>query len=153
MKKFLFIVFVFLILTACSSSSDTTSQIEYYEQMCEDLELLSYDDVKNPEKWRYYHEESTEIYHQDWLCSQFNRDANYFLMTKSTVDAYNYYPCDQCKDMRDYFFLDTETGIFHADKSCLDLSTSDYKHSNHIYRFVSKNSAESNNYIPCEVCL
>lgn len=153
MRNLLLVLCAILILSACAQSPDLSSEIEYYEQMCENLELLSYDDVYNPEKWRFYHEEDTEIYHQDWLCTQFNRDEEYVIMTKSTVEAYDYSPCDQCKSMKDYFFLDTETGIFHSDKDCLDLSTSDYKHANHIYRFVSKSSAKSNGYMPCEKCL
>ena len=174
MKTINILLFTFLlILSLASCSSYTISQEEYntlaekyyllessqedvlsyYESLCDSYGYLTYDMVKNPEKWRYYLQ--GDIEHLDWLCGNLDRDDHYLStvapFSGSTLDGTD---CSLCYlEDKDFFFLDPNTEVFHRQKSCLLLKTEDFISPEIVYRFVFYDSAIKTGYTPCPECL
>lgn len=141
----------------CSDVEETISEyeakIEYYEILCDYYGYHTYESVYYPELWCNYFPEDSNIYHNDWLCPEFDNTSSYFISADSWFyeELENYVLCDICGGC-DICFLDVNTNIFHSKKSHLELGTEDYITSYGVYRFVREETAIANGFTPCDYC-
>jgi hypothetical protein len=127
--------------------------IHYYENLCDMYGYHTYEGIYYPELWCNYLSADTKIYHNDWLCPEFDKNGSYFSTANAEFyeEYEGYTQCKVCGGTK-ICFLDVEDGVIHSQKSHLDLGTEDYITRDVNYRFVSEENAIENGFIYCEDC-
>lgn len=128
--------------------------INYYENLCDEYGYQTYESVYCPELWCNYFPPDSSIYHNDWLCPEFDNSGNYYVSANPDFyeEHYGNKLCDICGNTEIYY-LDVDQGIFHSQKTNLTLGTDDFITCYVNYRFVSEARAIENGFSPCECCI
>jgi hypothetical protein len=124
-------------------------EIDYYKRLCDEYGYLTYEMVNYPEKWKYYMDGEKNIYHLDWLCSNFNHNQSYFSSASPDYFEEEYAPCNLCKNTEETVYIEQSEKVYHVDKNCLVLNTNDFITPTKNYRMVSEISAIANGYSKC----
>ena len=134
--------------------SDYYEIINYYENLCDMYGYHTYESIYYPELWCNYVPKDDTVYHNDWLCPNFNNQGNY--LATANPEFYENYEgyelCNTCAQTK-ICYLDIDEGIVHSRKDHLDLGTEDYVYRNVNYRFVSAQRAVEEGFSLCDSCV
>lgn len=127
--------------------------IWYYENLCDYYGYQTYEGVYYPELWCNYIPKNGKVYHNDWLCPNFDNSGNYLVTANPEYyeEYENYTQCETCGNTQ-ICFLDVDEGIIHSQKRHLDLGTDDFISCDVVYRFVSSERAIENGFKYCDSC-
>lgn len=124
-------------------------KITYYEALCDELGYLTYEGAYEPWKWKYYVNDTT--WHTNWLCSDFDNSANYYVSANTVFLEQGISPCSKCaEDTSDICYLDTDSGRYYTKTSKLHVGTTDYISQMKVYEIATINSALENGYLLAE---
>ena len=129
---------------------DYTDIIEYYEFLCKENGLLTYNQSYHSDY--YYVEPGALIYHTDFYCKKANSS------NLQIVDIFLYSTLEECAECDAVYYdirlVDPITKLYHHTyETCAPHFTKDFKTISTPYIATTEQKAKEMKYTPCPICM